>query len=440
MPVLHRHPLLPPSGSGRGSHCKLQDRQLSLWLGTGALTVGLSAAVVAGAGASWADTGQGASSSSTADRTTAVHTAGPARTTAAKGFRAGGLTSLRAAESAAGDDSSPPAATGVSARVRMRTAAPGSPSTSPSLAGVPSTSAPPAVSGPSTPEAGQLAAAADASPASAASASAVDRAVRLADLVRNIPVSKPMSLRIDTISDNANGVAAIVVYASGVAGFPEGWNLLNPFSWGNMVSTWLQAGFSNVTGLSNRRVSAAIDKVVTYVDTNYPDTYVPIILVGHSNGGQQLETYAATGTYKDRVLALYTFGSPAIKNASEFSDQTLVFDVQDVNDPVPWSVSLNPFRKQVAATYLTSFDELDNFYKTHNPEGVWGGDAPKMIYYVSTRNWGPWAHAINNYKNIASTFDQLADIGASNYILSVEPILFTGQAVVNSWKVAYGTL
>ena len=62
---------------------------------------------------------------------------------------------------------------------------------------------------------------------------------------------------------------------------------------------------------------------------------VSIMLVGHSDGGQNMQAYAATGKYKSLVQQVVTFASPIIKTVDDYSPGTSILNIQNVNDPVP---------------------------------------------------------------------------------------------------------
>lgn len=89
----------------------------------------------------------------------------------------------------------------------------------------------------------------------------------------------------------------------------------------------LDSTFSNA-GLLQKDVQAYIDQA--YVKFGKPSE---IELVGHSNGGQQMQAYAAAGTYRDMVTSVVVFASPLTKIKTDFKADALAFI--NHNDPVP---------------------------------------------------------------------------------------------------------
>ncbi|WP_158230636.1 Ig-like domain-containing protein [Mycobacterium sp. shizuoka-1] len=84
------------------------------------------------------------------------------------------------------------------------------------------------------------------------------------------------------------------------------------------------------------------EDVEDYIDLAYEEfskdgPIEEIELVGHSNGGQQMQLYAASGKYAAEVTSVVVVGAPLIKKASEFHSDALAFI--DENDPVPINFS-----------------------------------------------------------------------------------------------------
>ncbi len=78
--------------------------------------------------------------------------------------------------------------------------------------------------------------------------------------------------------------------------------------------------------------------VQTYIDSTYEAwggaaQIDEIQLVGHSNGGQQMQAYAAAGTYRDQVKSVVVFGAPLTKTEDDFTSEAVAF--VNRNDPVP---------------------------------------------------------------------------------------------------------
>lgn len=121
-----------------------------------------------------------------------------------------------------------------------------------------------------------------------------------------------------------NGKSRMIVYMSGI-----------------------EFGFNGSTGAAfdNNVWGELIDEVGDFIDAAYRvfggerGEIEEIALVGHSNGGMQMQSYAAEGTYKDEVTSVIVFGSPLIKRTNEFSSDALAFINQ--NDPVPYSTHLD---------------------------------------------------------------------------------------------------
>lgn len=110
----------------------------------------------------------------------------------------------------------------------------------------------------------------------------------------------------------------VVVYMSGVGQDKQHW----------LVDSVAKAAYSNLTGQINTKVQQTIDGYLTSNGL----TDVPIMLVGYSNGGQQMQIYATTGQYKANVTDVVTFASPQIKKASEYPSATHILNIQGSND------------------------------------------------------------------------------------------------------------
>jgi YVTN family beta-propeller protein len=103
---------------------------------------------------------------------------------------------------------------------------------------------------------------------------------------------------------NGNGDRRMIVYMTGVKG--NAWDAIFTGSADDAIN-------GNITGWLNPKVS-------DFIDTRYRE-WKPkeIMLVGFSAGGQQMQNYAAKGTYQDKVKVVVTYGSPLTKKTSELS-------------------------------------------------------------------------------------------------------------------------
>jgi hypothetical protein len=82
------------------------------------------------------------------------------------------------------------------------------------------------------------------------------------------------------------------------------------------------------TGWLNPIVSDFIDQA--YEDWGLAASGAEIMLVGFSNGGQQMQNYAAAGKYGNSVTVLLLFGAPLTKTANEIiADSLLIKDLGD---------------------------------------------------------------------------------------------------------------
>jgi hypothetical protein len=90
------------------------------------------------------------------------------------------------------------------------------------------------------------------------------------------------------------------------------------------VNTFLTSsvpGLASNTGLLRTDVQDYINAAYNKFTANGAQI-VEVQLVGHSNGGQQLQAYASAGTYRGQVTSLVVFGSPLIKKTDELGDKS----------------------------------------------------------------------------------------------------------------------
>lgn len=237
-----------------------------------------------------------------------------------------------------------------------------------------------------------------------------------------------MSLRIDTIVDDKTGeVTQMVVYASGVPGAPEKPKLTG--NWftdlglkaayaAKLAAYWTsdlpyalgQSAKTNLTGRAAQKTYQEIDKAYADILKTHAGTDpVPIMFVGHSNGGQQLQAYAANGKYRNYVLSLYTFGSPIIKKPTDYPVSTAVLNIYDDNDPVVFGTTMYRLDAYKAFKVYNEDgvvpDHYDGYGVTWKP-GVSQG--PKAIYPGKTGAQGIDAHIPANYQKIAEEIDRNA--------------------------------
>ncbi|ADT96786.1 hypothetical protein KUF57_23380 [Mycolicibacterium sp. PAM1] len=122
------------------------------------------------------------------------------------------------------------------------------------------------------------------------------------------------------------------------------------------------------SGLLHADVEAYIDNA--YTAWGGARVIEEIQLVGHSNGGQQMQAYADWGTYADKVTSVVLFGAPIIKTEDEFTSDALAFINR--GDPVPtifshWEnpgVRWNSMNKDINFYGPESSDAL-NFERHH---------------------------------------------------------------------------
>lgn len=269
-----------------------------------------------------------------------------------------------------------------------------------------------------------------------ASASTLTVPQGFADTVKKIAEIPPMSVRIDVIAD-AGGVLGMNVYASGVPGGVPGITVgILPF-FGSLV----QAAFTMNTGLANVRVYKAINTAYEYIQDNmktYPGYTVGIELFGHSNGGQVLQAYAANGRYKNEVITLQTYGSPITKWPWEFPSSNTVLHVRDNKDLIP------ALGKPLQFSYISP--EKAGEGASNSPGGGWWKpgkyQAPKAFIRVKTNVSGLFAHDPANYIKIAGYFDEAAANDPEGWqARAFQPTYFSDSEiyVAQSWTVSYGT-
>ncbi|CAN5371954.1 hypothetical protein BH10ACT9_BH10ACT9_27230 [soil metagenome] len=188
-----------------------------------------------------------------------------------------------------------------------------------------------------------------------------------ADLLMNIP-RQTDTIYAEKVQDD-QGRTRMIVYMSGIeAGVNE---------------STLASIFSN-GGLLHPDVEAYIDGA--YVAWGGAEAIDEIQLVGHSNGGQQMQAYAESGTYGDEVASVVVFAAPLTKTEDDFDSDAVAFVSR--NDPVP-----------------TGF--------THwvNPGVAWDSDSKQIYWFASEEPVGglylvdmKYHHAASYYR-IASQFD-----------------------------------
>lgn len=261
----------------------------------------------------------------------------------------------------------------------------------------------------------------------------------IADALSRIPKDSS-TVKVEVIVDDNGDAMGIVAYASGIPGLAP--LSLDPRTWVPFVASvpgfftgLLTAAFTSafggetISGAGYRSVSNQLNREIAYVDANYTPSprleghQIPIMLVGHSNGGQQFQVYATGGKYKSRVVEVITFGSPIIKKASEYgpnniSYYTEVLHIIDPNDPIPGAA----YQPAAARTFLPALSESNE-----QQRGYWsyrGGPT------------GTRAHNLDNYARLAARFDELS---TSQYFNSYQPgYYFRTGAVGRATKFKYG--
>jgi pimeloyl-ACP methyl ester carboxylesterase len=132
------------------------------------------------------------------------------------------------------------------------------------------------------------------------------------------------------------------------------------------------------TGWLNPMVSDFVDQV--YEAWSLPSA-TEIMLVGFSNGGQQMQNYAAAGKYRDRVIALVLFGAPLTRTADEITADSLL--IQDLGD--------NTYALYTHNDAVISYDDNDSDRKTIFATGK-----------VSSTD----THTLATYQSAAIAFDK----------------------------------
>lgn len=275
------------------------------WLGAGAITLGVAGAMASGAGVATADPGAESGSSA----------GSPRSATKDQASRGGGLDRVGPG-SAKPDrtDRTPPRAHSVRTNNVAKTAFSARRGTVTMI----NQEAPVAAATSATIS---VAAAANAAPADTLTA---------AKLLTGIP-DTPDTIKIDLL-EYPHAVPRVVVYMSGISGD------------GPLTQSFLNAIVANVSGTQYSQVGNYIDKFIE--DRNLGADTV-IMLVGLSNGGQQMQFYATGGKYRSQVTTVVTFASPLVKKVSEYPEQVTpwvdsswsgipyVINIQAKNDPVP---------------------------------------------------------------------------------------------------------
>lgn len=272
------------------------------WLGAGAITLGVAGAMAGGAGVANADPGTESGSAAGSSRSaTKDHAPSSGRSERAKSSVGVKRTRTPELSRVKSDDvaGSSPTTTAFSARrINAR-----------------------AVS--------QVAPAATATIRPAASAQAVDT-LTAATLLDGIPET-PDTIKIDLL-EYPHAIPRVVVYMSGISGD------------GPLTQSSLNAIVANISGTQYSQVGQYIDKFIE--DRNLGGDAV-IMLVGLSNGGQQMQFYATGGKYRSQVTTVVTFASPLVKKVGEYPEQVTpwvdsswsgipyVINIQAKNDPVP---------------------------------------------------------------------------------------------------------
>ena len=122
---------------------------------------------------------------------------------------------------------------------------------------------------------------------------------------------------IDKVQDG--GTTRLVVYVSGVSPLPDFFS----------TGAFLQAK----QGVIDPAVNKAINKVVDKLELD--GSVSEIMLVGFSKGGSAVQNYAASGKYSGKVTSVVTFGSPLVKEATEYESEVNVLHLEAVNDYIP---------------------------------------------------------------------------------------------------------
>jgi YVTN family beta-propeller protein/VCBS repeat-containing protein len=177
--------------------------------------------------------------------------------------------------------------------------------------------------------------------------------------------------------------------------------------------------FANNTGVLRQDV----DKYISDAFKQFNTTAAPIKeiqLVGHSNGGQQMQAYASAGTHRGLVTSLVVYGSPLIKKPEELGDkkqkdwQTKVTAIAFRNnaDPVPW---ISESLRGVPGSIWYGLNGV-----------VWVGNG-KAEYTFGPKAlcWNFGCHGTGEYRTYAAQFDAV-----SNYQVQRKAMQnFTGSVV-----------
>jgi hypothetical protein len=148
----------------------------------------------------------------------------------------------------------------------------------------------------------------------AGSSSTVSSLTETSDLFAGMDTATPDKVTAELVV-GADGTKRMIVSMSGA----------QEDSPGDILSGSVAEGVQGDNGWLNPIVSNFIDQAVA--------EYQPseIMLVGFSNGGQQMENYAAQGTYKNLVTTVVLFGSPITQNTSAIAGIDSV-DIVDSGD------------------------------------------------------------------------------------------------------------
>jgi hypothetical protein len=137
------------------------------------------------------------------------------------------------------------------------------------------------------------------------------------------------------------------------------------------------------TGWLNPQVSNFIDKA--YENWGLSSS-AEIMLVGFSNGGQQMQNYAAAGKYGNKVAVLLLFGAPLTKTADEITADSLL--IQDLGDKT--------YLRYTHGDAVTTYGSDDSDLKAIFPAGnLMNGDT----------------HSLKTYERAAAEFDNLSKGG-----------------------------
>jgi hypothetical protein len=124
--------------------------------------------------------------------------------------------------------------------------------------------------------------------------------------------------------------------------------------------------------------------VSDFIDTAYEDwglaSETEIMLVGFSNGGQQMQNYAAVGKYRDRVTVLLLFGAPLTRTADEIAADSLL--IQDLGDKT--------YALYTHADAVNSYD---------------GNDLDRKTIFSTGKVLSTDTHTLPTYRNAAIEFD-----------------------------------